>query len=255
MDLGLTGRSALVAGASRGLGRACAEALAAEGARVAICAREEGPLETARAEIAAATGAEIVAFVADVSTADGATGFVRLAAETLGGCDVLVANAGGPRPGSFDEMDDGEFAEAFELTFQSSVRMTREALPHMRSGGYGRVIVIGSYAMKAPLPNLVLSNAFRAGLAGWAKTLSREVAKDGITVNAILPDRVMTERTRALAGHDDAVLEALAREVPLGRLGEPADVGSLCAFLASERAAYLTGGFYLVDGGRYPGLF
>ncbi len=255
MDLGLSGKNALVAAASRGLGRACAEALAAEGARVAICARDAGALEETRNAIASSTGAEVVAIPADVSTAEGATGFVREGAEALGGCGILVANAGGPRPGRFEDLSDEDFQASFELNFQSTLRMAREALPHMRSGGYGRVIVIGSMSMVQPLPGLMLSNAIRAGVAGWAKTLADEVAADGITVNGVLPDRILTDRTRSLAGNTEDGLAALARDIPLGRLGEPREVADLVTYLASERAAYLTGGFYRVDGGRYRALF
>jgi 3-oxoacyl-[acyl-carrier protein] reductase len=254
MDLGLAGRPALVAAASRGLGRACAQALAAEGARVAMCSRDADAIQRARDEIADATGSEVHALVADVSTEDGATGFVREGAAVLGGCEILVANAGGPPPGQFEGLGDEAFTLAFELNFLSTIRMTREALSHMRGAGYGRVIVIGSNAMKEPIPGLMLSNAIRTGVAGWAKTLSFEVAADGITVNAILPDRVLTDRIRQLAG-SDAGLAAMAKELPVGRLGDPSDVGNLAAYLASERASYLTGGFYLVDGGRYRALY
>jgi 3-oxoacyl-[acyl-carrier protein] reductase len=255
VNLGLEGRPALVAAASKGLGRACAEALAREGARVAICARDGGALAAARDEIAEATGGEVVAITADVSTAEGAIGFVREAAETLGGCQILVANAGGPPPGRWDDLSEDDFVQAFELTFQSTLRMTREALPHMRSGGYGRVVVIGSMSMVHPLPGLMLSNAMRAGVAGWAKTLANELAPEGITVNCVLPDRILTDRTRTLAGGTEEGLAGLAADIPIGRIGDPEDVGNLVAYLASDPAAYLTGGFYRVDGGRYPALF
>ncbi|MCA1726519.1 MAG: SDR family oxidoreductase [Actinobacteria bacterium] len=254
MDLGLKGRTALVAAASKGLGHACALALAGEGARVAICARDSGALNATRDEIAEATGVEVVAIPADVSTAEGAVEFVRQGAEALGGCEILVPNAGGPRPGRFDDLTDDDFQAAFELNFQSTLRMTREALSHMRSAGYGRIVVIGSMSMAMPLPGLMLSNAVRAGVAGWAKTLANELAPEGITVNVVLPDRIDTDRTRSLAGSEEG-LRALARDIPMGRLGEPSDVGNLVAYLAGERAGYLTGGFYRVDGGRYPGLF
>jgi 3-oxoacyl-[acyl-carrier protein] reductase len=254
VQLGLSGRRALVAAASRGLGRASAEALAAEGCRVAICSRDAGELNRTRDEIASATGAEVVAIPADVSAEMGATGFVRAAVEALGGCEILVANAGGPPPGRFDDLVDEDFRGAFELNFLSSVRMTREALPYMRRAGYGRVVVIGSSSMVQPIPGLMLSNAIRAGVAGWAKTLAGELAPEGITVNVVLPDRILTDRTRSLAGSEEG-MQAMAREIPVGRLGEPADVGRVVAFLAGEGAAYLTGGFYRVDGGRHPSMF
>jgi 3-oxoacyl-[acyl-carrier protein] reductase len=254
MNLGLEGRRVLVGGASRGIGRACAEVFAAEGARVAICARDAEALSRTRDEIAEATGADVVAVPADVATEEGATGFVRQGAAALGGCDILVANGGGPRPGRFDDLSDEDFKAAFELTYPSVLRMTREALPHMRAAKWGRVLVIGSTSIVLPIPGLMLSNSLRAGVAGWAKTLAGEVAADGITVNVILPDRINTDRIRELAGSEEG-LRAMAAQAPVGRIGEPEEVGTLVAFLASEQAAYLTGGFYRVDGGRYPALF
>ncbi len=247
MDLGLKGRRALVAAASKGLGRACAESLAGEGARVAICARDADEVRMAAEEIGASTGAEVAGIAVDLSTEDGAVGFVRQAADLLGGCEILVANVGGPPPARFENLTDDDFQEAFEGLFLSAVRMTREALPRMRAAGYGRVVVIGSSAMKQPIPNLMLSNAIRAGVAGWARTLADEVAGERITVNVVLPGRILTDRMRALG--------ASAEGIPLERAGEPRDVGDLVAYLASERAAYLTGCFIPVDGGMYRGLF
>lgn len=262
MDLGLRGRPALVAAASRGLGRACALALAREGARVAICARDRGALEAARDEIAGETGATVVAVHADVSTEEGAVGFVREAAAALGGCQVLVANAGGPRPGTFGELSDRDFLDAVDLTLLSAVRMAREALPHMRQAGYGRLVLVASLSVKQPIPGLMLSNAVRAGLVGWAKTLADEVGPEGITVNAVLPGRFDTDRIRQLT-EDRAVRsgltpeEVLARDaasIPLGRIGDPMELGEVVAFLCSERASYVTGCFVQVDGGMYRGL-
>lgn len=263
MDLGLKDRPALVAAASRGLGRACATALAEEGARVAICARDRGALEATRDEIAEGTGAEVVAVPADVGTEEGAVGFVREGAEALGGCHILVPNAGGPPTGTFDELGDDAFGRGFELTFLSTVRMTREALPHMREAGYGRIVIIGSSAAKQPIPGLMLSNSIRAGLMGWAKTLADEVGPDGITVNAVLPGRFATPRVEELhaerAAREGRTVEEVAADdvgaIPQGRIGEPRELGDVVAFLASERASYVTGTFLLVDGGLYGGLF
>jgi len=262
MDLGLKGRPALVAAASRGLGKACAAALAAEGARVAICARDPGALEASRDEIAEATGAEVVAIPADVATEEGAVGFVREGAEALDGCHILVPNAGGPRTGTFDELTDDDFQRAFELTFLSAVRMSRAALPHMRSAGYGRIVIVGSSAVKQPIPGLMLSNAIRTGLMGWARTLVDEVGPDGITVNAVLPGRHATDRIRELhqdrAGREGRSVAEIAAEdaaaIPLRRIGDPRELGDVVAFLASERASYVTGAFVLVDGGIVRGL-
>jgi 3-oxoacyl-[acyl-carrier protein] reductase len=263
MELGLQGRPALVAAASRGLGKACAQALAAEGARVAICARDAEALQATRDEIAATTGAEVFAVPADVSTGEGAVGFVRRGVEALGGCEILVPNAGGPQPGRFDQLEDEDFLAALDLNFLSTIRMTREALPHMRRAEYGRVIVIMSLAAKQPIANLMLSNAFRAGLGGWARTLADEVGPDAITVNGVLPERVLTDRVLSIqddqARRSGRSLEQVQEDeraaIPLRRFGEPREVGDLVAFLASERAAYLTGTFIQVDGGGYRGLF
>lgn len=263
MDLGLGGRAALVAAASKGLGKACAEALAGEGAAVAICARDGGALRAARDEIAEATGATVVAIPADVSREDDAVRFVREGAEALGGCHILVANAGGPPFGRFEELDEDDVRSALDLNLFSTLRMTREALPRMREARYGRVIVILSIAAKQPIPNLILSNTIRAGLAGWARTLADEVGPDGITVNGILPEGVLTDRVRSLhqdrarrAGRSvEEVMAEAVEEIPVRRFGEPRDVGDIVAFLASERASYITGTFVQVDGGAYRGLF
>jgi len=262
MDLGLRGRPAIVAAASKGLGRACAMSLAREGAAVAICARDEGELKATRDEIAEETGATVVAIPADVSQEEDAVRFVREGAEALGGCQVLVPNAGGPPTGRFDDFADEDFKAAFDLNFLSTVRMTREALPLMREAGYGRVVVIGSLAIKQPLANLMLSNAIRAGMAGWARTMADEVAPDGITVNVVLPGRIYTDRVVSLLEGQaeregrplDEVKESEAKSIPLGRFGDPIELGDVVAFLASERASYLTGCFLQIDGGLYRGL-
>jgi len=263
VDLGLKGRPALVAAASRGLGKACAASLAAEGARVAICARDAGALGAARDEIAEATGSQVVAIPADVSGEEDAVRFVREGSEALGGCQILVANAGGPPTGRFEDLGDDAFRHALETLFFSTLRMAREAIPLMRESGYGRIVVISSIAVKQPIPNLILSNSARAAVAGWAKTVSDEVAGDGITVNAVLPGRVWTDRVRHLVetsaeGSGRSIEEQRAAEaaaIPVGRFGEPAEVGDLVAFLASERAAFMTGTSILVDGGLFRGLF
>jgi 3-oxoacyl-[acyl-carrier protein] reductase len=266
MDMGLSGRPTLVAAASRGLGKACALSLAAEGASVAICAREQPALDAAKEEIAGATGSDVVAIPADVSTEADARRFVREAADQLGGCQILVANAGGPDTGRFEDLQEDDFRAALDLNLFSTLWMAWEAIPMMREAGYGRIVVISSIAVKQPIPNLVLSNSVRAAVIGWAKTLSDEVATDGITVNAVMPGRVMTDRVRWLmqqrlggqgTADDQAVDEALKQEattIPVGRFGRPEEVGDVVTFLASERGAYVTGVSLLIDGGLYRGV-
>jgi 3-oxoacyl-[acyl-carrier protein] reductase len=263
MELGLAGRPALVAAASKGLGKACAAALAAEGARVAICGRDEETLDAARQDLASGRGSDVVAIPADVSTEEGAVGFVRQASEALGGCQILVANAGGPPAGPVLSFDDNDLRAALDLNFLSTVRMVREAVPLMREGGYGRVVIISSSAVKQPIEGLGLSTSARAASAGWARLLADELAGQGITVNTVLPGRFETDRVRWLRerraeaeGRDPSeVARAEAEAIPAGRIGDPAELGAVVAFLCSEQAGYVTGTFVSVDGGMYRGLF
>lgn len=247
MDLGLAGRRAAVAAASRGLGRAAAAALAAEGVHVAICGRDRGRIEAAAASI----GPYVIPVVADVGTAEGAAGFVHAARDALGGVDILVANAGGPPAGDFAAVDDvAEYARAFELNALSTIAMCRAAVPAMQAARWGRVVAITSIAVRQPIPNLILSNTARAGLTGFLKTLAREVAADGVTVNSVQPGYHATERVTEL--HPDTT--DLARTVPAGAIGDPSDFGTVVAFLCSETARYVTGAALPVDGGAYAGL-
>ncbi len=242
MDLGLAGRRAAVAAASRGLGRGSAAALAAEGVQVAICGR--------RADVVEATAAEIgaVPIVADVSTAEGGQGFVRDARAALGGVDILVPNAGGPPPGGFAAVTDpAEYARAFEQNALSTIAMCLEAVPGMRAQRWGRVVAITSISVRQPIPDLILSNTARAGVTGFLKTLAREVAGDGVTVNSLQPGSHDTDRVRAL-GHD------LTTGIPVGELGRAEDFGACCAFLCSEQARFVTGVAIPVDGGAHGGL-
>lgn len=242
MDLGIAGRRAAVAAASRGLGFAVARALAEEGAEVAICGRDESTLT----RIADSIGA--TAIVADVSTSEGAAGFVREARSALGGLDILVANAGGPPPGRFaDVSDPHEYARAFELNCLSTIAMCAEAVPTMQAQQWGRVLAITSIAVRQPIPHLILSNTARAGVTGFLKTLAGEVAPDGVTVNSLQPGLHDTERLRELGATD-------ASAIPVGHLGDPDGFGRIAAFLCSDAAGFLTGAAIPIDGGASGGL-
>jgi len=244
MDLALHGRRAAVAAGSRGLGRACAAALAAEGARVAICGRD------AAAVAAAAEADGLLPIVADVAHPDGAAGFVADARDALGGVDILVANAGGPPPGGFAQIrDPAQYADAFALNALSTIAMCAETVPAMQAQRWGRVVAITSIAVRQPIPTLILSNTARAGVTGFLKTLAREVAADGVTVNSLQPGLHDTDRIRHLAGGGD-----VAAGIPAGQLGQPADFGAICAFLCSPYARFLTGAAIPVDGGADAGL-
>jgi 3-oxoacyl-[acyl-carrier protein] reductase len=239
MDLGLQERRALVMGGSRGLGKAIARALIAEGARVAICARDADRLASTAAEI----GAQ--GLVCDLSAAGAAEALVRRAQILLGHLDVLVVNTGGPPPGQFAELTDLAWHTAFEQLWMSAVGAIRAALPDMRARRSGRVIVITSIAASEPVPNLMLSNSLRAGLHGLVNSLSKEVAADQVTVNALMPGYTHTERLEELQ-LDEA---KLAAQIPARRLGRSQEFAAAAAFLASEQAGYITGQAISCDGG------
>jgi 3-oxoacyl-[acyl-carrier protein] reductase len=248
MDLQIEGKRAAVAAASKGLGFGTAAALANEGVQVAICGRERDRIDEAAAKI----GHGCVALVADVGTAAGATGFVEAAIDALGGVDILVPNAGGPPAGNFESIDDLEaYTRAFELNCLSSIAMCKAAVPAMQERKWGRVVAITSSSVRQPSAGLILSNTARSGLTGFLKTLAREVAGDGITVNSLQPGFHDTDRIRALVGDDPS---GLAATVPAGFIGDAGDFGVVAAFLCSEHARYLTGTAIPVDGGAYAGL-
>jgi 3-oxoacyl-[acyl-carrier protein] reductase len=257
MDLGIEGRVALVGGSSRGLGRAVADALAAEGCDLVLCAREPESLERARAEVAAASGRRIEAVAADLATADGCRGLVDAALAAFGRVDILVTNTGGPPAGAFEAHDAETWTRAQALLLESVVHLVRGVLPGMRQRRWGRILTITSIAVKQPVEGLVLSNTLRAGVTGLARTLANETAADGITVNNLMPGYTRTERLTELVSHmaqskgipEDEVEKVWKAETPAGRLGEPAELAAMVAFLASERAAYVTGQSIAVDGG------
>jgi 3-oxoacyl-[acyl-carrier protein] reductase len=246
MDLGIAGRTAAIAGASSGLGFAAAQALAAEGARVAICGRDGERIEAAARRIDGA-----VPIVADVSTVGGATAFVEAAADALGPLDILVPNAGGPPPGTFASTPLEAYAPALELNLLSTVAMCEEAVPAMCERGWGRVVAVTSVTVRQPAPSLILSNTARAGVTAFLKTLAREVAGRGVTVNSVQPGLHLTDRARRLYGDDTA---GAAAGVPVGEMGDPADFGAVVAFLCSEQARFVVGAALPIDGGTYQGL-
>jgi 3-oxoacyl-[acyl-carrier protein] reductase len=258
MDLGLSGKVAIVAASSRGLGRASALALAREGARVTICAREQEALERAAAEIHAQTQAEVLALPADLTSAESIRGVVAATVERFGAVDVLVTNSGGPPPGKFPDLADEDWQQAFELVTLGFVRFVREVEPHMRKRGWGRIIAIQSTSVKEPVEYLDLSNGIRPGIAGLMKAIMPDLARAGITINLVLPGIFLTRRINPALTDDGASIDEtvraqlapIAASVPLGRLGEPIELGNVVAFLASEQASYVTGGVYQVDGGR-----
>ena len=263
MDLGLRGKVALVVAASRGLGKAAAMELSREGAHVAIVARTEAELQAAAEEIRRVAGNRVLALPADVSVAAEIEALGRAVEAEYGRVDILVNNAGGPRPGTFADMADEDWLSAVNLNLLSAIRLSRWVLPGMRQRRWGRIINMTSFSVKQPVPNLILSNVARVGVVSMAKTLSRQVAGEGITVNNVCPGYVMTDRLRNLAASNartenktpEEIIAGWESSIPAGRLGRPEELAALIAFLASERAAYITGTTIQVDGGLLQSLF
>jgi 3-oxoacyl-[acyl-carrier protein] reductase len=257
MDLGLTGRAALVCGSSSGLGLAIATRLAAEGARVAVNGRDRPRAERAAAGIRPAAGGEAVAFSADVSDPAQAARLVAAVHERFGRLDVLVCNAGGPPATTFADAPAEAWQKALDLNLLSAVHLSRAAAPLMRRAHWGRIICMSSFAAREPLPNLILSTTARAAVFGFAKCLADEVAKDGILVTVVCPGYFTTERVtdlaKARAAREGTTVEAIqARQIaaiPVARMGDPDELASVVTFLASERASYITGAVITVDGG------
>jgi len=253
VDLELEGRRALVTAASKGLGRACAEALVGEGAQVFISSRDPGGIESTGKAIGAAGWK-----AADLSKGGEEEPLVEAAVAKLGGLDILVVNAGGPPPGTFQSTPLEAWDLAYQLTLKSAVRLIHASLTHLKKSGQGRIVFITSISVRQPIPNIALSNSLRAAVTGLAKTLSREVARDGITVNCLAPDKILTDRIRSMAaaggGDPDEQLKRMAADSPTGRFGEPSEFAAACAFLCSRQAGYITGQTVGVDGGALLGV-
>jgi 3-oxoacyl-[acyl-carrier protein] reductase len=257
MDLELTGKVAIVGGASKGLGRACAQVLAAEGARVALCSRSQKDLDRAAQEIRDTTGADVLVFAGDLDRAETIRDLVAATVERFGRLDILVSNSGGPPLARAQSATEEQWATAVQRSLLFFARMARESVPHLRRGGGGRIINILASTVYQPIPNLALSGATRMGVVAFAKSLADEVGRDGILVNNVCPGSILTERmlsnvTARAKETGVSVEEALrqrAAETAVGRVGEPSEMAYLVAFLASSRASYITGTTMLVDGG------
>lgn len=261
MDFGLKGRRALVMGASKGLGRSVADALAAEGAALVISGRDQASLDVAARELVAAGAASCIGIPADVSDGAQMDALADGAAAAMGGVDILIQNHGGPPPGPALEVTEALLATWFQSIVLSPVRITNRLLPAMRAQKYGRIINVGSTGMLQPLPNMVLSNTLRASIMGWMKTLSAEVAHEGITCNIVAPGAIRTDRSLETAGSlakrqgksVDEVIAERSKTIPAGRYGMPGEYGPLVAFLCSTQAAYITGSILRTDGGMVRG--
>ena len=261
MDLQLDEKKILVTGASRGLGFATARCLAQEGARVVINGRSETKLREAVSTLKDESGGDVRGFSGDVTDKHFPEKLVAQAAEVLGGVDILITNAGGPPPGSFESFDEATWEQAIELSFMSHVRLIRAALPHLRKSPAASVLTITSYSVRQPVPNLVLSNSIRAATVGLTKSLAWELGSDGIRFNSILPGWTETERVKELMQQRAEIkgtsveeeVELQASNTPLGRMGTPKEFANAAAFLVSPAAAYINGVMLLVDGGAYRG--
>jgi 3-oxoacyl-[acyl-carrier protein] reductase len=261
MKLDLTDKPVIVCASSAGLGKATALEFAREGASVMLCSRREAALQRAAAEIEAATGRAPRYTVVDLTRPDDITGLVDATVAAFGAIYTLVNNSGGPPAGAFDQFDDVAWQRAFELNLLSYVRLVRAVLPHLRSGGGGRIVNFTSTSVKAPIDNLILSNTFRTGVLGLTKTLATELARDGILVNVVGPGRIQTDRIEQLdadrarkAGITvEQVRADTSKTIPLGRYGSPEELAKLAVFLGSPANTYITGQTVLVDGGMVKG--
>lgn len=263
MDLGINNKVALVTASGRGLGKAIALALSRDGAKTVICARNEDRLLKTRDEIAAETGGEVRAMAADMTDPKDIRALVEFTVREFGTVDILVCNAGGPPSGPADKFGPEDYQKALDLNLMSTIRLCLEAVPHMKQRKWGRIITLTSVSAKQPIDNLILSNTARAGVLGFSKSLSNQLAPFGITVNSVCPGYTKTERVEELAesfsrngqGTTDDFYSRLEKAIPMGRLGRPEEIAAAAAFLASEPAAYITGVALQADGGYIKGIF
>lgn len=255
MDLGIRNRVALVTAASSGLGRACALALAAEGVRLAVAARRLDALQSVADEAMRCGAADARAFRVDLQEQRSIDEMLAAVRTQYGDVDILVANSAGPKAGTVLERDLDDWDRAYGMVLRSLVQIVRACVPGMRSRGWGRVVALASTSVKQPIPSLALSNAFRTALVSALKTLSNEVARDGITINSIATGRIDTERLRSLYGNDESQLRAAGDAVPIGRIAKPEEFAPLVAFLCSDVARYVTGQTIAIDGGLVSGVF
>ncbi|MFN0122294.1 MAG: SDR family oxidoreductase [Blastocatellia bacterium] len=262
MDLGIQHRVAMIAAASKGLGRATALALAAEGCRVSICARNAAELEQTRADIAASSGADVsLAVVADVSSADSLENWYQRTVDQFGQVDILVTNTGGPPVAKFMQLSDAQWQAGVDSTLLNVIRLSRMVIPGMQERRWGRILHMTSFVAKQPHDDLTISSTLRAGISALTKTMANQLGPDNITVNAVLMGHFLTDRQTHIAAVRmkergitmEQYLAEAAAVIPLRRIGDPRELGEVTAFLASERAAYVTGTSMLVDGGLYRG--
>ena len=253
MDLGLQGKTAIITAASKGIGRACALALAREGAKIAICARGKAQLEESADEIRRLTGAEVFAQPMDLAIASDIEAFIEAVAKHYGAINILVAIAGQPPRGGIDDISDAEMVHSFEITVLAMLRLVRGVRKYMKQAGSGRIVTIQSRSTKEPVPDHIASNATRPAVAGLFKDLSRVLPADGIGINTLLPGRIDTDRFREGAERSplgvDEYYRRMSADIPLGRYGKPSDLADAVAFLVSERAGYINGAVLQVDGG------
>jgi len=262
MDLGINGKVALVAASSKGIGKAIAFALADEGVGLSIFSRSEDEIERTASEIRTRFDFHVLASAADVTNTEQIDRVIEETVKTLGGIDILINNAGGPPFGFFEDFDSPDWQNALELNLLSGIYLAKKVVPLMKKRSWGRIVNITSIAVKQPIDGLILSNTSRAGLIGFSKTLSNELAKDNILVNNICPGRIYTDRIKALAEKRAAqsgieyekAIEEMEKDIPLQRIGAPEELAALACFLASEKASYMTGTTIQVDGGLLKGL-